>query len=244
MMNCYVVKDLLPNHIEGLLSEETAEDVRGHLETCEACQTLHSQMKAAIPAADIVPETNRDEINFLKKIKSKMVKMKIAEWVSWALTLLIAVAIAFFITHVIVVNAVVPSGSMENTIMTGDRVVANRLAYLFGEPQRFDIVVFPYPDNPSELFIKRIIGLPGETVEIKDGNVFIDGEQIQDSQFLDETPIGDFGPYVVPEGHYFMMGDNRNHSNDSRFWNNKFVDEKDILGKAVFKYWPGFKIIK
>ena len=86
----------------------------------------------------------------------------------WILTLAIAVIIALCVNRFVLVNAEIPSGSMENTIMTGDRVFGNRLAYIFGEPKRFDIIIFRYPDDEKQLFIKRIIGLPGETVEILD----------------------------------------------------------------------------
>ena len=94
----------------------------------------------------------------------------------WILTLAIAVIIALCVNRFVLVNAEIPSGSMENTIMTGDRVFGNRLAYIFGEPKRFDIIIFRYPDDEKQLFIKRIIGLPGETVEIHDGQIFIDGK--------------------------------------------------------------------
>ncbi len=95
----------------------------------------------------------------------------------WILTLAIAVIIALCVNRFVLVNAEIPSGSMENTIMTGDRVFGNRLAYIFGEPKRFDIIIFRYPDDEKQLFIKRIIGLPGETVEIHDGQIFIDGSK-------------------------------------------------------------------
>ena len=129
--------------------------------------------------------------------------------------------------------------------MTGDRIFGNRLAYTFGEPERFDIVIFKFPDDESQLFIKRVIGLPGETVEIRDGKVYIDGSHTPlDDSFTPETPVGDYGPYEVPEDCYFMLGDNRNYSKDSRFWQNTYVEEDKILGKAVLKYFPGIKMLK
>lgn len=143
------------------------------------------------------------------------------------------------------INARVPSESMEKTIMTGDRFFGNRLAYLFDDPERFDIVVFKYPDDESQLFVKRVIGLPGETVEIKDGKVYINGSETPlDDSFTPETPTGDYGPYVVPDGSYFMLGDNRNHSGDSRFWKQPYVEKEKIVGKAIFRYFPGVKILK
>lgn len=159
--------------------------------------------------------------------------------------IIFVVAVVLVVNNFLLINARVPSESMENTIMTGDRFFGNRLAYLFDDPERFDIVVFKYPDDESQLFVKRVIGLPGETVEIKDGKVYINGSQTPlDDGFTPETPTGDYGPYVVPEGSYFMLGDNRNHSGDSRFWKQPYVEKEKIVGKAIFRYFPGIKILK
>lgn len=161
------------------------------------------------------------------------------ELFQWVLVIIGAVILAFLIDTFVIVNAQIPSGSMENTIMTGDRVFGNRLAYKFSDPKRFDIIIFKYPDDESQLFIKRIIGLPGETVEIHDGNIYINGSDtpLEDAD-IKEPMEGSFGPYTVPEGCYFVMGDNRNNSRDSRYWENTFVSEDAILGKAVLRYWP------
>ena len=116
-------------------------------------------------------------------------------------------------------------------------------AYLNSDPERFDIIIFKYPDDETKTFIKRVIGLPGETVEIRDGKVYINGsaEPLDDS-FCPEMPTGDFGPYVVPEDSYFVMGDNRENSHDSRYWVNTYVERSAIMGKAVLRYWPLNKI--
>ncbi|XME02847.1 signal peptidase I [Lachnospiraceae bacterium C1.1] len=164
----------------------------------------------------------------------------VKEIIEWVAVVVVAVVLAYFVNHFIIVNAIVPSSSMETTIMTGDRVIGNRLAYSFSEPERGDIIIFKFPDDESKLYIKRLIGLPGETVEIKEGKVFVDGEAL-DEPYLTVTTEGTFGPYTVPEGHYFMLGDNRNNSADSRYWNNTYLAREKIVGKAVFKYWPGFK---
>ena len=158
------------------------------------------------------------------------------ELFQWAAVLVIAVALALFINAFLIVNAQIPSGSMENTIMTGDRVFGNRLAYTFKDPERFDIIIFKYPDDESQLFIKRIIGLPGETVEIRDGHIYINGSDTPLEDVETKEPMeGSFGPYTVPEGCYFVMGDNRSNSRDSRYWEHTFVTEDEILGKAVFR---------
>ena len=163
----------------------------------------------------------------------------LSELLQWVLTFIIAAALAFIVGRFLIVNAEIPSGSMENTIMPGDRIIGNRLAYIAGDPERFDVIIFRYPDDESQLFIKRIIGLPGETVEIRDGKIYINGSsQPLDDVETKETMIGSFGPYTLPEDSYFVMGDNRNNSLDSRYWDNTFVTRDEILGEAVFRYWP------
>ena len=165
-----------------------------------------------------------------------------SEVVSWVKTFVIAVAIAVAVNAFVIVNAKVPSASMEKTIMTNDRIVAFRLSYKFSSPERGDIVVFRYPDDRDVLYVKRIIGLPGETIEMVDGAVYVDGSLLEET-YLKEESYGSYGPYHVPEGKYFMMGDNRNLSWDSRFWDNSYVPLKDILGRGVFRYYPKFKVL-
>ena len=138
---------------------------------------------------------------------------------------------------------------MLNTIQEKDRIIASRLAYIKNDPERYDIVIFKYPDNEEQCFVKRVIGLPGETVEIVNGTVYVtktDGETIQldDSFVTNCTPEGDFGPYVVPADSYFMLGDNRNTSWDSRYWDNKYVHKDKILGKVMFRYYPNISKIQ
>lgn len=166
------------------------------------------------------------------------------EVISWIKTILLAAILAAVVNSFLIVNAEVPTGSMENTIMTGDRILALRTSYWFDVPQRGDVIVFRYPDDPEgkTLYVKRVIGEPGDVVEVLNGDVYINGEALKED-YIAETTQGDFGPYIVPEGSYFMMGDNRNHSLDSRFWENKFVEKDEILGKVVLRYYKGFKWI-
>jgi signal peptidase I, bacterial type len=162
----------------------------------------------------------------------------------WIIYLSFSILLAVFINKFIILNAHIPSGSMEQTIMTGDDLFVYRLPYLFSNPKRFDVVVFDYPDNEKLLYVKRIIALPGEKVEIKNGKVYInDSNEPLYEDFVNGQPLGDYGPYYVPDNCYFMMGDNRNNSQDSRFWHNKFVSKDKIVGKAIFRYSPSFKII-
>ena len=166
------------------------------------------------------------------------------EIISWIKTILLAVILAGFVNSFLIVNAQVPTGSMESTIMTGDRILALRTSYWVGEPERGDVVVFRYPDDPEQktLFVKRIIGMGGDVVQVENGSVYVNGEAIEEP-YLEVVTQGDFGPYEVPENSYFMMGDNRNRSLDSRYWDNQFVAENKILGKVIFRYYKGFKWI-
>lgn len=165
------------------------------------------------------------------------------EIISWIKIIVFAVVFALFFNNFIIINAVIPSGSMKDTIMIGDRILANRLAYTFSEPERGDIIVFPFPDDEDTLYIKRIIGLPNETIDIVDGIVYVDGVELEED-YLSSNDYTFNGHYEVPPDHYFMMGDNRANSADSRYWTNKYLSEDKILGKAVLRYYPHPKFIK
>ena len=164
------------------------------------------------------------------------------ELISWVKVIITAVVIALALDFLVIANAVVPTGSMENTVPVGSRIIGFRLYYLFEEPQRGDIVIFKFPDDEKKDYLKRIIGLPGDTVDIVDGKVYINGsEEPLDEPYLAEVPVGSYGPYVVPEDSYFMMGDNRNYSNDSRFWETTYVTRDELVAKAFIMYYPAFK---
>ena len=162
------------------------------------------------------------------------------EVIDWVAVIVCAVIISFIINTFVIVNATVPTSSMENTIMAGDRVIGSRLYYLRHEPERGDIIVFDYPDDPNILYIKRVIGVPGDHIEISGGVVYINGEP-SDEPYLNVVTEGEWGPYDVPADSYFMLGDNRNDSADSRYWHNTFLTRDGIVGKAIFKYWKGFE---
>jgi signal peptidase I len=167
------------------------------------------------------------------------------EALSWLLYLGAAFLIALFLKNFVIINATVPTGSMENTIMPGDDLLGLRIAYLFSEPERGDIVIFKYPDDESQKFIKRIIGLPGDEVVIEDGKIYINGsEEPLDEPYLKEEWVRNTGPYdfVVPDGCYLVMGDNRNDSWDARYWENTYVTEDELIGKAEFVYYPFSRI--
>ena len=171
-------------------------------------------------------------------MKRKRVMKKILyEILDWSKVLLTALVITFVVSRTLVANAQVPTGSMETTIMTGSRVLINRLSYVVGEPKRGDIIAFYFPDDKSEKYLKRIIGLPGDKVEGIDGGIYVNDVLLEES-YIREKINEDFGPYYVPELSYFVMGDNRNNSDDSRFWKDKFVEKDEIIGKAEIEYFP------
>ena len=170
------------------------------------------------------------------------------EIISWIQIIVAAVIIALVLNNFIIANSRVPTGSMENTIMSKSRVIGSRLSYLTSDPERGDVVIFHFPDDPTGkiYYVKRVIGLPGETVNVVDGKVYINDSEIPlDDSFVPEKPRGSFGPYEVPENSYFVLGDNRNHSKDSRCWKStSFVTFDEIVGKAVIRYYPSVKLLK
>lgn len=167
---------------------------------------------------------------------------------SWIKIIIVAAIIAFFVNNVLIANSKVPSGSMETTIMTGDRVIGSRLTYRFSDPQRGDIAIFHFPDDPTGkiYYVKRIIGLPGDTVDIRGGHVYLNNSETPlDEPYIREEMIPEpDAHYEVPEDCYFMLGDNRNHSADARRWRNTYVQRDKIIAKVLFKYYPGIAKIK
>lgn len=188
-----------------------------------------------------ISEANLAEEQQEKPKQEKPTSVK-KEVLSWVMTFVAAILIVVFAQTFLIINAQVPTGSMVNTIQEGDRIFTFRLSYLFDDPQRGDIIVFRYPDNEKERFTKRVIGLPGERVEIRDGKVYINNSETPlDEPYVNGTPTGNFGPYEVPEDCYFMLGDNRNDSLDARYWQNTYLHKDKILGKVIFSYYPDFK---
>ena len=165
-----------------------------------------------------------------------------AELISWVQVIVAAALIALFLTNFIIANSEVPTASMEKTIMSHDRIIGSRLSYLFSDPERGDIVIFHYPDDPTgkTYFVKRIIGLPGDTIDIHDGGVYINGSDtpLDEPYLWEEMQTEGNLHYEVPEGCYFMLGDNRNDSRDSRYWINTYVEEDQIIAKVLFRYYP------
>ncbi|MEA2030877.1 MAG: signal peptidase I [candidate division Zixibacteria bacterium] len=159
-----------------------------------------------------------------------------------AIALVAAVLLRIFVISAYRVN----SDSMENSLYEGDYIFVNKLAYEYGSgPEIGDIIVFKYPNNPEKDFVKRLVALPGQTVKVVDKILYVDGQVAQiplQSKHIDKRIIpatlsyrDNFSAYQVPAGEYFVMGDNRDDSRDSRFWG--CVPKENLLGKAVFVYW-------
>jgi len=153
----------------------------------------------------------------------------------------IAVLFCFFLITFIVQAFRVQGTSMLPLLQDGERILVNKFVYRFWPIERGDVVVFWYPKDPSVSFIKRVAGRPGDTVEIRQGALFVNGERVQESyvvrQFRDDES---YEPVEVPRGFYYVLGDHRNSSNDSRSWGE--VPERYIYGKALFRFWPLSKI--
>ena len=162
--------------------------------------------------------------------------------------LLIAAVLALVIRTFIFGPYKIPTGSMKPTFMEEDKIFVEKVSYRFHEPARGDIIVFKYPLDRKKDFVKRLIGLPGDSIEIREGVVLINGKPLTDAPFslnhyynVEEWKYGKSGQIIkVPPGSYFALGDNSAHSADSRQWG--FIPRKDIIGKAVMIWWPPKRI--
>lgn len=172
-----------------------------------------------------------------------MKKKVMKELISTALYLLFVLAITWLLVHYVVQRTGVEGSSMEPTLSDGDNLFVDKISYRFRDPERFDIIVFPYLPEKGTYYIKRIIGLPGETVQIDtEGNIYIDGEILRESygkEVISPDMTGRAAlPVTLAEDEYFVMGDNRNNSKDSRTEAVGNIHRKDILGRAWVRIWP------
>lgn len=182
-------------------------------------------------------EKRRRESLDEEELDNEPINWKKEAW-EWVKIIVAAALIALVLNNFIIANSQVPSASMENTIMTGDRLIGSRLSYLFSDPERGDIIIFRFPDDESIYYVKRIIGLPGDTVDIKDGCVYINGTELTEPYIREPMMAEKPMHYEVPEDSYFMLGDNRNYSADSRWWENTYVKRDKIIAKVLFRYFP------
>lgn len=164
-------------------------------------------------------------------------------------SIVITAIIALFATTFVVQAFKIPTGSMESNLLIGDHLLVNKFIYglhygflskifPYKEPTRGDVIVFKYPNSPEVAYVKRLMGMPGDKIEMKGRTLYVNGQALSEgyTQYIDSRSIYDhYGPYQVPPGHYFAMGDNRDNSQDSRFWGS--VPRDYILGKALVIYW-------
>lgn len=192
---------------------------------------------------DVALDDNVDYVNIHKENTQKPTLL--SELISYIKIFIIAFIIAFIFTRFVIINARVPTGSMKNTIMEDDKLVGLRLAYLFSEPKRGDIIIFKFPLDESQNFIKRVIGVPGDVVQIMNGSVYVNGELLEEDYLLEPMiSTSENSVYIVPEDCFFVLGDNRNDSQDSRYWEKNgvpspYVHKDKILAKALFRYYNG-----
>ncbi len=170
-----------------------------------------------------------------------------------------ALALSFIVRAFLVETYEVPSGSMQNTIQIGDRILAEKISYYFGDPQKGDIVTFVSPiqedesvgtetilSGNQEIFVKRVIATEGDTVDIRNGSVYVNGELLEEDYIEDGNETFTFTstyhdveieyPYTVPEGELWVMGDNRENSRDSRYFGS--IEVSSVTGRVFFRYWP------
>lgn len=170
------------------------------------------------------------------------------KWKNWGEPLLIALVLAILIRTFAFGPYKIPTGSMIPTFMVGDKIFVDKISYRFNEPERGDIIVFKYPLDQKKDYVKRLVGLPGDNIEIRNGIILINGKAVTEEPFskhyyynVEDWEFGRSGITIeVPKDHYFVLGDNSAHSSDSRHWG--FVPAKDVIGKAFIIWWPPKRI--
>jgi signal peptidase I len=189
----------------------------------------------AFSAIDAVPTAASEEAR-MARAGARLAQVQ-EEFVAWIKTLLSAAVYAILIVTFGFQVARVEGLSMAPTLEDQDRLIVNKLAYRIGEPRRGDIVMLYYPLNPDKSFVKRVIAEEGDTVRIVEGRVYVNDVPLHDEYVpLEYRSHDDWGPQVIPEGYYFVMGDHRNNSSDSRHWG--MVPKKYIIGKVQLRWWP------
>jgi signal peptidase I len=156
-------------------------------------------------------------------------------FLDWVESFIFAIALFLVLRAFVIETFQIPSESMIPTFYKGDRLFASKFSYIFRSPYRGEIIIFRAPPHPDLVFIKRVIGLPGDTIEIRDGVTYVNNSPIEEP-FVAAASFRNFGPFTVPPGHYFVMGDNRNNSSDSRVWGP--VPRKNLVAKPILLFWP------
>lgn len=187
----------------------------------------------------------KEEWDYFRTRRSDWYREK---WKNWGEPFVVAAILAILIRTFLIGPYKIPTGSMRPTFMEGDRIFVDKVSYRFHEPERGDIIVFKYPEDRKKDFVKRLVGMPGETLQIKDGKVYVDGDVLEESPFSDyyyyNRPDWEYGQeninIKIPQDHYFVLGDNSAQSSDSRNWG--FVHHKNLVGKAFVIWWPPKRI--
>lgn len=220
---------------------------------------LEEHDNASLYSNSKIEDEERQALGGVLNKENEKINVK-KEILSWIMMLLAAVGIAWCISHFILINAYIPTGSMEDTIPKKSRLIGFRLAYTFSEPERGDVIIFKNPNKPDENYVKRIIGLPGETVILEGSKVYVynqDGSlkigplkepYLKNTYWMAE---GERYEFHIPENRYLVLGDNRNNSADARTWYNIKGDVEDvyihkdkIIAKALLIYWDSFYLFK
>ena len=171
-------------------------------------------------------------------------KKVLKEILSTSLYLLFVLCAIYLVIHFVGQRTQVQGSSMEPKLSSDDNLIVDKISYRFHDPERFDIVVFPFRYEENTFYIKRVIGLPGETIRIDEmGNILIDGNILEESYGKEviQNPGRAYEEIVLADDEYFLMGDNRNNSWDSRYWENPYVEKDEIIGRAEFEYFPRIK---
>lgn len=179
------------------------------------------------------------------KVAEKKQRTQPNPWIEGLQTIGLSVVLALGIRHFVAEARYIPSGSMEPTLQINDRLVVEKISYNFNPPERGDIIVFWPPDSLTppgqrrDAFIKRVIGLPGEVVEVSNGQVIVDGVVLEEDYIM-APPSYEWGPEQVADESYLVLGDNRNSSYDSHSWG--FVPAENIIGRALVRFWPPSRV--
>lgn len=167
-------------------------------------------------------------------------KSLLSEAISWTFYMVLILAATFLLVHFVGQRTTVQGISMYPTLNEGDSLIVDKISYQFSDPKRFDVVVFPFQYQDETYYIKRVIGLPGETVQIKEGSIYINGQPLYEAygqEVIEKAGLAS-EPITLGEDEYFVLGDNRNNSSDSREPSVGNVSKKNIIGKAFLRVWP------
>ena len=177
-----------------------------------------------------------------RELKEQKEKSPLREFLGWILYIAVILGATFLIVTYVGQRTKVSGNSMETALHNGDNLIVDKISYRFRNPERYEIVVFPYRYQENTYYIKRIIGLPGESVQIKEGEVYINGKLLGENYGLEKINVGEEGiakdMIVLGEDEYFVLGDNRNHSSDSRDSSVGILKRDELIGRAFIRIWP------